>query len=53
MITRRSGKTRWRFILNHTSHPAALPGGGVDLLTGETSGDEFTVPAGAWAVLRD
>lgn len=53
VITRRSGKTRWRFILNHTSHPAALPGGGVDLLTGETSGDEFTVPAGAWAVLRD
>ncbi|TCN44540.1 beta-galactosidase [Kribbella orskensis] len=53
VITRSSGKTRWRFILNHTSHPVALPGNGVDLLTGETFGDEFTVPAGAWAVLRD
>ena len=52
VITRSSGKTRWRFILNHTPHSVAFPGNGVDLLTGETVGDEFTVPAGAWAVLR-
>ena len=53
LTTRRSGNTRWRFLLNHTDHPAVIPGGGLDLVTGQTLADEAPLAAGAWAVLRD
>ncbi|MEU0096562.1 beta-galactosidase [Kribbella sp. NPDC006257] len=53
VVTRRAGDTQYRFVLNHTTEPAGLPYGGFDLVTGEVTGDRFTVPAGGWAVLRN
>lgn len=53
VVTRRAGATQYRFVLNHTTAPVSLPYGGFDLVTGELTGDRFTVPAGGWAVLRN
>jgi beta-galactosidase len=53
VISRRTGDTRYRFILNHTTERIGLPYGGLDLVTGEPAGDQITVPAGGWAVLRN
>jgi beta-galactosidase len=53
VITRRVGDTQYRFILNHTGEPVRLPSDGLDLVTGEPAGDQFSVAAGGWAVVRN
>ncbi len=53
VVSRRAGDTQYRFVLNHTGEQVSLPYGGLDLVTGEATGDQSTVPAGGWAVLRN
>jgi beta-galactosidase len=53
VVTRRSGDTQYRFVLNHTGEPVSPPYDGLDLVSGESTGDRFTVPAGGWAVVRN
>ena len=53
VVSRRADDTQYRFVLNHTTEQVSLPYGGVDLVGGESAEDQFAVPAGGWAVLRN
>jgi beta-galactosidase len=51
---RRAGDGRsYLFVLNHGHEPAALPAGGVDLVTGAAVEGTLTVAAGGVAVVRE
>ncbi|MEU4392534.1 beta-galactosidase [Kribbella sp. NPDC023855] len=53
VVTRAAGDTQYRFVLNHTGEEVGLPYGGLDLVSGEQTGDKVTVAPGGWAVLRE
>ena len=53
IVTRTGDAGRFRVIVNHSSSPAAVPGEGVDAVTGTWVEPGATVPAGGVLVLRE
>jgi beta-galactosidase len=52
-VRRRTTSGDALFLINHTSEPAHIPAGGVDLLTGDHTGPTTWVPAGGVVVVME
>jgi beta-galactosidase len=52
VVRRRAGDAEYVFAINHAAAEAAVPGGGLDLLTGTEVDGPVKVPAGGVVVLR-
>ncbi|TWD82388.1 beta-galactosidase [Kribbella amoyensis] len=53
VITRRTGRTRWRYLLNHTGQPAEIATDAENLITGEETAGSLVLAPGSFAVLRE